>query len=110
MNEIELNIYSENLKKQFDQSVDSIDAQTLSRITQIRYTVLSELNNKSGWGIWTPAGAIATACLALVIYSLVPQQQVENKAIIEEIEIISEQDLYENLEFYAWFEQHELPT
>jgi hypothetical protein len=53
---------------------------------------------------------VATACLALVIYSLVPRGTVDDEVFINEVEIISELDLYEDLEFYEWLEQHELPS
>jgi len=59
---------------------------------------------------WLPASALATACLVLLVYSLLPEQQIEEGSFVDEIEIISELDFYEELEFYEWLEQQELPV
>lgn len=107
----ESDIFTQNLKDRFDQSVDALDGETLSRITRARYRALEQTReHKSGRLIWLPAGALATLCLALLVYIKAPQTTVEEKTFIDEIEIISELDLYENLEFYEWLEQHEIPS
>jgi len=111
MNSHESDPLVEKLRDNFAQSVDALDGQTLSRIARIRYSALEQADHKSRkTRLWLPAGAIATACLALLIFALVPQQPVEDKIFIDEIEIISELDFYENLEFYEWLDHYELPS
>jgi hypothetical protein len=111
MNSNESDPLVEKLRDHFAQSVDALDGQTLSRITRIRYSALEQANHKSRKsGFWLPAGAVASVCLAVLIFTLVPQQTVEEKIFIDEIEIISELDFYENLEFYEWLDHFELPT
>ena len=56
---------------------------------------------------------MATACLALVILSLVSKTVVEETVPIDDFELISNIDdleLLEELEFYEWLEDYELPT
>ena len=62
---------------------------------------------------WLPAGAVATACLALVVLSLVSKTAVEETVPVDDFELISNIDnleLLEELEFYEWLEDYELPT
>jgi len=115
MKDTESDIFSRELKDQFDQSVDALDGETLSRITCARYRALQQTReiqpgHKPGRLVWLPAGALATLCLAMLVYVMAPQTTVEEKIFIDEMEIISELDLYENLEFYEWLEQHEIPS
>jgi len=111
MNEEQTDVLAEKIRARFDQSVAALDGETLSRITRTRYSALEQKHNTSaGRGYWLPAGALASACLGMLVYSLLPQTTVEEKSFVDEIEIISELDLYENLEFYEWLEQHEIPS
>ena len=111
MKEADTYNFIQKFRNKFDQSVDSLDAATLSRITRARYRALEQTrDHKAGRGLWIPAGAVVTACLAIVVYNLLPQTTNEEKAFIDEIEIISELELYENLEFYEWLDQHEIPS
>ncbi|MGY8814079.1 MAG: hypothetical protein ACKVHQ_05095 [Gammaproteobacteria bacterium] len=100
-----------NLRNRFEESVNGIDAATLSRVRQTRAQVLEKSKHKGkSYLIWFPAGALASVCMALLIFSIVPQKNVEDQTFIDEIDIISDLDLYENLDFYEWLEQHELPS
>ena len=104
------NLFIKDLKERFDRSVEAIEAETVSKITRARYQALEQKADKRSIFVWLPAGAVATLCLALVIYALVPRTQVEEKPALDEIELITNLDLYENFEFYAWLEEHELPS
>jgi hypothetical protein len=108
----EINSEFENrIKQRFDESVTTLDASTLSRLTTLRNQVLDNAGESaSGRSLWVPMGAFATICTAIVIYSLIPHENVENKTFVDEIDIISELELYENLDFYEWLKQHELPS
>lgn len=111
MKQADTDNFIQKFRNKFDQSVNALDAETLSRITRTRYRALEQTRDyKSGRGLWIPAGAIVTACLAMFVYSLLPQTTIEEKTFIDEIEIISELELYENLEFYEWLDQHEIPS
>ena len=98
------------IKARFDRSVKNIDGETASRITRTRHAALEQQPQEKSFNVWLPVGAVASLCLALVIYSLVPRTEVEENQALEEIELISDLELYENLEFYSWLEEHELPT
>lgn len=103
--------FETKIRKRFNESVSALDGSTMSRITSVRNRVLDGSSNPArNRLLWVPAGAVATFCAAIVLYTIVPQDKVENKTFIDEVDIISELDLYENLEFYDWLEQHELPT
>ena len=99
------------IRERFNESVSALDGSTLSKITSVRNRVLDVSSEPTRNRFsWIPVGAVATFCAAIVLYSLVPQENMENKTFIDEVDIISELDLYENLEFYDWLEQHELPS
>ncbi len=111
MKEADTDNFIQKFRNRFDQSVDALDAGTLSRISRTRYSALEQTRNyRSGPVLWIPATAVVTACVAMFVYSLSPQTTVEENAFIDEIEIISELELYENLEFYEWLDQHEIPS
>jgi hypothetical protein len=114
MSEKESNdILIENIHSRLETSLGEIDAATQSKITQARHRALDQLNSKSPLQVWFPVGAVATACVALLILSLAPETQVEGTAPLDDFEIISNIDdleLLEELEFYEWLEEYELPT
>lgn len=103
----------QKLKSDFDNSVSNIDAETASKITQARYRALEKLDKKSrNWFVF-PAGAFASAVLALMILITVPQSGLEPDVKAVDMDLISsseELELYEELEFYEWLEDYELPT
>jgi hypothetical protein len=104
-------IFVYKFRNRFQESVKGVDAATLSRIRQTRAQVLEKSKYKRKNSIiWIPAGAFASVCMALLVFSIVPQRNVEDQTFIDEIDIISDLDLYENLDFYEWLEQHELPS
>jgi hypothetical protein len=99
------------IKRSFDESVDALDAATLSRIRQARSRVLEKSAARSkDYIYWIPAGALASLCMVYLLYGLIPKNSTQDQTFIDEIDIISELDLYENLEFYEWLEQYELPS
>lgn len=107
----ESELLTEKLSGRFDDSVHRLEGQIVSRITRIRYSALEHAEDRSKKsGLWLPAGAFASACLALLVYTFAPQQPVEEKLIIDEIDLISELDFYEDLEFYEWLDRYELPS
>ena len=111
MKDTDTDVFIKIFRSSFDHSINTLDAKTLSRIALVRNNALGQTPvTKSGFGLWLPAGAFVTACMAMLIFGLLPQTTVEDDAFIDEIEIISELELYENLEFYDWLEQQEIPS
>ena len=101
------------IQNRLDASLEDIDASTQSKITQARHRALDQQSPKGQINFWLPAGAVATACLALVVLSLVSKTVVEETVPIDDFELISNIDdleLLEELEFYEWLEDYELPT
>ena len=63
--------------------------------------------------IWLPAGAVATTCVALVMFSLLSKTHVETTTPVDDFDLLSNIDdleVLEELEFYEWLEDYELPT
>ena len=105
--------FTRNMRHKLDASVDNLDSETLSAITRARYRALDSRNSsRQAWG-WMPAGAVATICMALLVYVFVSNPAVEEAPVIDELELLSnieDIELLEDLEFYEWLEDYELPT
>jgi len=105
-----------SIKSELNESVQNINARDLSSITQSRNKALYEkIEKKSGW-IFIPAGAIATVCLALVVYSFMQvtpdgqnltQESVKLVYGLEEIDYYEDPDIYEELKFHEWLDGYE---
>ncbi len=109
----------DSIKSELSESVDNINAQDLSAITQARYQALAKkrLNNFS-W-IFVPVGAIATACLAVVGYNFIPVTPVstdgqnlvqENQELVSTLEAFDfneDPEISEELDFLEWLDAYE---
>jgi len=111
--------FVESLQACFDASVGAVDAGTAVRLAGARRRAVTEEPRRLS--PWVPAGAIATACVALLVYALVsPSTAVQGgrgttpaqaaPPAASEMELISNLELYEDLDFYQWLEQYELPS
>ncbi|MGB1799843.1 MAG: hypothetical protein ACPHLK_03320 [Gammaproteobacteria bacterium] len=115
MNEDELN---SNIKQSLDDSIDALDANTLSDIRQVRAKAIEKASlnhsvwagNKQGFLI----GGVTTACVMVLAVVLLFNSPTSVQSIpAEDIELISSSDsfeLYEELEFYEWLEEDGLPS
>ncbi|MDH4049580.1 MAG: DUF3619 family protein [Gammaproteobacteria bacterium] len=104
--------FAKRAKRLFDESVQDIDAQALSRLNRGRQKALAELQSGPKLGLltgWVPAtGVAAAAVVAVVLWSgnrmpidLAPP------ATATDFEILLDQDSFEmleELEFYSWIE------
>lgn len=96
------------VKGQLDESVDGLDAETRSRLTQARYQALSGLEKRSPWwrGWSLPTGALATALVVVLAVGLArPPTSTESVSDLEDLELLSANEsfeLLEELEFYEW--------
>jgi|GEM_PF-2266292 len=135
----------DSIKSGLNESVDNINARDLSAITQARHQALqadqtSPKNTKKNFswmffpGTYISVGAIATACLAVVVYSfmqvtpvatdgqsLVQVEQVqkelaqENQAqeiqrlvsTFEGLDLYEDPEINEELDFYEWLDAYE---
>ena len=106
----------EKAKALFDDSVDSLDAATLSRLNQGRHRALAELQRASSvgpWLRWLPATGIAAAALLAVMVMRGPDgvDTIASPATASDFEMLLEEDsldMLEELEFYYWLEASDL--
>lgn len=103
-------------KALFDDSVERLDAATLSRLNQGRQQALQEIRETAPgghWARWVPAGGVAAAAVvAVVMWQGTP---VENSApaagTATDFEIMMGEDsldMLEDLEFYSWVDMASL--
>ncbi len=114
--------FESNIRQGLDEAVDTLDANTLSRIRQIRTQAVGKekikteglqlnwLFNKQGLFV----GGLATACVMVLAMMLLFNSPTSIQTIPEEdIELISSSDnleFFEDLEFYEWLEEDALPS
>ena len=100
----------------FDDSVDSLDAATLSRLNQSRQRALAELEGKGSindWLRWLPATGIAATVLLAVMVMREPEvvDVLDGPVTAFDFEMLLEEDsldMLEELEFYLWLEASDL--
>lgn len=99
----------------FDDSVERLDAATLSKLNRGRHRALTELENAKPRGVWlrwAPATAVAAAAVVTVMFMNGPQQAVVVAPVTaSDFEMLLEADsleMFEDLEFYSWLETAEL--
>ena len=98
--------FESKAKQAFDQSVDSLDAATLSRLNQGRHEALAGAAGRRPIMRWAPAGGLAAAAVVAVVLVQSPtvvETPPGNTAADFEI-LLSEDslDMLEDLEFYDW--------
>jgi len=104
--------FAREAKTQFDESVDKLDAATLSTLNQSRHRALAELHTRPAqWLRWVPAAAMATAAL-LVVMVILPDPATNQlmPAEVMDMEILLGEDsieMLEDLEFYEWIDMLE---
>ena len=94
----------------FDDSVERLDATTLSRLNQGRQKALQEIRETGPageWAGWVPAAGLAAAAVVAVVVwqGTQVEHSVPAAASATDFEImLSEEslDMLEDLEFYSW--------
>ena len=108
--------FADEAKQLFDDSVDSLDAATLSRLNQGRLRALAELSStrtRGQWLGWIPAAGVAVAVLVTVMIMRGPNGvdiPIESVTTTD-FEILLDEDsleMLEDLEFYSWLESVDL--
>ncbi len=111
-----------NIRQSLDESVDTLDANTLSKIRQIRAQAIEMAREKAdsrhkNWllnkqGIFV--GGLATACVMVFAVMVLLKSPTPMQAVpVDDIELISSSDdleLFEDLEFYEWLEEDGMPS
>ena len=105
-------------KALFDDSVEQLDAATLSRLNQGRQKALEEIQavRPAGhWARWVPAGGLAAAAVvAVVVWQGTPVEHSAPAAgSATDFEILLSEDsldMLEDLEFYSWMDAANLDS
>jgi len=105
-------------KELFDDSVERLDAATLSRLNRSRHEALAEIERSKSvghWARWVPAtGVAAAAVVAVVVWQGVPVEgPLPSAGPVTDFEILIGEDsleMLEDLEFYSWIEPSDLQT
>ena len=95
-----------------DESADSLDAATLSRLNRARQAALAQ--RRSAWSRWLVSGSLAGVTMALVLAFGIGQRRapllrlvpvaVEQAGDADVLVTDDNLDLYEDLDFYAWLD------
>ncbi|MGA8205567.1 MAG: hypothetical protein WB812_13675 [Woeseiaceae bacterium] len=97
----------------FDDSVNRLDAATLSRLNRGRQRALAELGAagaaRGHWMRWVPATGVAAAALATVMMmNARPPDVVQEPVSAADFEMLLDDDdeleMLEDLEFYSWLD------
>ena len=100
--------FLERAKTDLDESIEFMDAPTLSRLRQARTRALERLGEKRQRRYVVPIGALATASAALLVVILwTSTPTLGPESVLDDLELLSSLDaldLYEDLEFYEWLE------
>ena len=104
--------YAQEAKALFDESVDKLDAATLSTLNQCRQRALAEAHAQpTQWLRWVPAAGMAAATLLVVMVILPDPASIQPvPAEVTDMEILLGEDsieMLEDLEFYAWIDMLE---
>jgi len=98
-------------KTLFDDSVERLDAATLSRLNQGRQKALDELRraeNTVSWGRWLPAVGVAAVAVVTVLFMRGPVDVVDDPVTASDFEMLIEADsleMFEDLEFYSLLDE-----
>ena len=100
-------------KELFDESVEGLDAQTLSRLNQGRHAALeAAAGSRPEWVRWAPATGIAAAAVVAAVMLQEPGTDVPAAPASDFEILLGEEsiDMLEELEFYAWLDAADLET
>lgn len=94
----------------FDDSVDRLDAGTLSALNRARHEALDAARGRrSAWRLWAPAVGV-TAVVVVAVMLTMPGPVAVDAVPPADMDILLGEDsieMLEELEFYAWMELQE---
>ncbi|MBT8103533.1 MAG: hypothetical protein KJO95_11240 [Gammaproteobacteria bacterium] len=106
--------FDKKAKAMFDESVDGLDAATLSKLNRSRHQALAQLQRRrQTWSRWMPATGVAAAVLVAVILLQSPMavNEIPGLTTPTDMEILLGEDsieMLEELEFYSWIDSADL--
>ena len=105
--------FAQEAKALFDESVDKLDAATLSTLNQGRHRALDELHSsRAAWMRWAPAAGVAAAVVLAVMVTLPRPDAVDVMPTnVTDMEILLGEDsieMLEDLEFYTFIDMLEM--
>jgi hypothetical protein len=114
--------FESRVRAVFDEGVGRIDGYTRSRLTQARFAAVAELGKPTLWRSgWIPAGTVAVVAVLAMALWLQPGGVGEAPPATSGVTVLADdfellvvgEDLdllNEDLEFYAWVAEAELPN
>ena len=101
--------------RQLDDSVENLDAETLSKLKQARSKALLHVKDTPGRRIQPIWGGMATASVAVVVAVLwlggeSPQMNTMGVGDLELLTSAESLELYEEYEFYQWLDDEDLAS
>ena len=98
--------FVDTAKKLFDESVEQLDAATLSRLNRGRHEALAHAASAPTWLRWAPAAGIAAAAALAVVLIQGPTVEpgFDVPASVTDFEILLDEDaieMFEDLEFFV---------
>ncbi len=110
--------FANHAKELFDDSVERLDAATLSRLNKGRHDALAELRQseqRMHWGRWLPATGVAVAAVVTVMVMRGPTgvDTIEEVLTSSDFEMLLEADsleMFEDLEFYNLLDEVAVET
>ena len=97
---------------ELQRSVETIDAATRARLARIRQQALTRVPIRKLNRYALPVGLLATACLVFAFVLTLRQPQPTQNEMLDNLDLITASEsleLIEDLEFYEWLEDYDLP-
>jgi len=100
--------FVESVRSTLDDAAESLDASTLSRLSQARNKAIEAgADKRLQWVFWPAGGLIASAVILLLLLPVFENKSlsVNDAALTDDMEIISDRvglDFYRDLYFYYW--------
>ena len=102
----------EPVSAELRRSVDTIDTATSARLARIRQQALTRAPVRKLARYALPVGLLATACMVLAFVMTLRQPQPTPNEMLDNLDLITASEsleLIEDLEFYEWLEDYDLP-
>lgn len=115
MNDSDPQPWLAELRARLDESAQSLDAATLSRLNRARQAALAQRQPRVRRGWWLPAAGLAASCaLVLAVVAWYPSMRPAGPAEsghppVSDADIAADDgiEFYQDLEFYAWLDAQE---
>lgn len=112
--------FLEEVRQRLDHGCEAVDGYTRSRLTAIRHEALAQPRNTFTLAKWLPATGLVTACMLLVISSMLGSGlgagadvgPVSDDAL-QDLDILTAEEgleFFEDYEFYQWLADNESPA